>query len=320
MKAYIYSIINTINNKRYVGQTLNIDERLYDHFYMLLKNEHHSHKLQNAYNLYGKDAFKVEYRMISCKDENELDKLEIKEIDLFDSYENGYNQTRGGDGNKRKFNFHDSVLFYQILQHYDGIMRYLGRVYKCDACVFASIKNNHKIFQDESYSKEEYDLLVTTLQLKEENKIENYIPHNAPKLDRQSCFEILSIITSTTGYDKSLCQIFNINSKLTYRLRNKLIYKNYIEGFESLPQSEKDKIKDCTFKKYNLESVKAIRARKGTKNPLTQEQVNYILDNSKLKTKTQIAKELNISIDRVSGIVNKKYYLDLINNYYSSQS
>ena len=48
------------------------------------------------------------------------------------------------------------------------------------------------------------------------------------------------------------------------------------------------------------------------KNPLTQEQVNYILDNIKTKTITQISKDLGISDDRVSSVKNKKSYLDMI--------
>lgn len=117
------------------------------------------------------------------------------------------------------------------MQNYEGIMRYLGKFYNCDPSVFSTIKQNTEIFQNEPYSKKEYENLVKTLKLKDENKKDNYISHNIPKLNQETCLEILSIITSETGYDKSLCEIFNVNSKLTYRLRRGLIYKEYVEKF-----------------------------------------------------------------------------------------
>ena len=48
-----------------------------------------------------------------------------------------------------------------------------------------------------------------------------------------------------------------------------------------------------------------------TSDPLTQEQVNYILDNSKNKKRVEIAKELGISADRVSSVILGKSYKDL---------
>ena len=38
MKSYIYYIINKVDKKRYVGQTINLEKRLYDHFYELERN------------------------------------------------------------------------------------------------------------------------------------------------------------------------------------------------------------------------------------------------------------------------------------------
>lgn len=37
------------------------------------------------------------------------------------------------------------------------------------------------------------------------------------------------MIFSTSGYDQILCDIFIINSKVTYRLKKHLIYKNIIQ-------------------------------------------------------------------------------------------
>lgn len=73
-------------------------------------------------------------------------------------------------------------------------------------------------------------------------------------------------------------------------------------------------------KKYKLDEMMAIRQRKSVKNALTQEQVNYILDNRDTKKRTVIAKELGISADRVGQVALEKSYKDLIANYYSSKN
>lgn len=40
MKAYIYFIINKVNEKRYVGQTTDFSRRKYSHFRCLRENRH----------------------------------------------------------------------------------------------------------------------------------------------------------------------------------------------------------------------------------------------------------------------------------------
>ena len=105
MVGYIYHITNDVNNKKYIGKTINLLHRLQDHFSRLEKNQHHSHKLQRAVNKYGIEHFKVSYEEVEIKNEEELNLLEILEIQKYDSYNNGYNETLGGDGNSTLFTF-----------------------------------------------------------------------------------------------------------------------------------------------------------------------------------------------------------------------
>lgn len=53
----IYVIINTLNNKIYIGSTNNLYGRLKCHFNKLASNKHVSPHLQNSYNKYGKNNF-----------------------------------------------------------------------------------------------------------------------------------------------------------------------------------------------------------------------------------------------------------------------
>lgn len=153
------------------------------------------------------------------------------------------------------------------------------------------------------------------MNLKEENKKENYIQHNTKKLNKDSCLEILSIITQKAGYDNTLVEIFNIDSKLLWRLKNNLIYKEYINIFNQMSDLERQNLCKKTLIKYNLEAKRAERQRRGVKNPLTQQDIDYILSH-KNETNVAIAKALNISSDRVSAVRRNTSYKDLIKNYY----
>lgn len=93
----IYQIKNIINNKSYIGQSTDINKRIAKHKTSLRQNKHDNLYLQNAYNKYGEDNFVFN---ILCKcDFNELDDKEIFYIKQYDSYNNGYNLTQGGDYN-----------------------------------------------------------------------------------------------------------------------------------------------------------------------------------------------------------------------------
>lgn len=89
MISGIYKITNIKNNKKYIGSAINIDNRWYHHKKSLSNGNHHSIKLQRAYNKYGSDCFCFE-TIEECNKEI----LIIREqyyINLFDSYKKGYN-------------------------------------------------------------------------------------------------------------------------------------------------------------------------------------------------------------------------------------
>ena len=56
-KPVIYKIINAVNNKFYVGSTVNSVERFRVHRKRLRANNHHCAHLQSAWNKYGEDKF-----------------------------------------------------------------------------------------------------------------------------------------------------------------------------------------------------------------------------------------------------------------------
>lgn len=92
---YIYKIENMINHKVYIGQTVkSLSARKADHYCLLRHNKHHSTKLQKDWNEYGEEAFNFQ-KVLECSEE-ELNTQEAYYIQLFDSYQNGYNCNLGG--------------------------------------------------------------------------------------------------------------------------------------------------------------------------------------------------------------------------------
>lgn len=57
MTCGIYQIVNSVNGKRYVGSSVNIEARWKHHLWRLTRGDHHSVVLQRAWNKYGKDSF-----------------------------------------------------------------------------------------------------------------------------------------------------------------------------------------------------------------------------------------------------------------------
>lgn len=243
----------------------------------------------------------------------------MKEIQKFDSFTNGYNMTFGGEGNNTIFDFNTSVIIYNILKEYSGVNRKIARYFKCDHAAIDKLAKN-KMYENIEYDINKKNELISQIGLSNDELVENYIKHNERKLKKEDCFEILSIILTEKGYDKILSQIFNIHPKVMWRLKNNIIYTNFIKEYNLLPEKEKIELKTIVKKKYKLDEVMAIRQRKNIKNSLTQEQINYILDNRNIKKRTVIAKELGISADRVGQVALEKSYKDLIANYYSSKN
>lgn len=88
-KSGIYRIYSIKNNKSYIGSTSNLYGRINLHIKDLEYNKHHSIHLQRHYNKYGKDDLVIEILCFCEKDK--LYKLELENILIYDSYENGFN-------------------------------------------------------------------------------------------------------------------------------------------------------------------------------------------------------------------------------------
>ena len=96
MMNQIYKITNQINGKVYVGLTTNgVKQRWSEHRSRFNLGER-DHKLYQAMRKYGISNFHIDV-IHEVNDASELPTLEIEYIKKFDSFNNGYNMTCGGD-------------------------------------------------------------------------------------------------------------------------------------------------------------------------------------------------------------------------------
>lgn len=101
-KGGIYLFTNLVNNKHYVGQAICLRKRLRSHLGNIIHNRY-DNPLYRAINKYGIDNFDISIiELLDIEDKKllrkTLDDLEVLYIEKYDSYKNGYNQTKGADG------------------------------------------------------------------------------------------------------------------------------------------------------------------------------------------------------------------------------
>lgn len=92
----IYCILNTMNGKRYIGQTYDLDYRWRRHKFDLKHGYHSNNHLQSAWNKYGDSSF--EFIVLEKCPLSIIDEREIYWIDYYDTKHSGYNQADGGLG------------------------------------------------------------------------------------------------------------------------------------------------------------------------------------------------------------------------------
>ena len=113
-KPGIYLITNIVNSKCYIGQAIKLRNRLKSHI-SNYTNKRYDTPLYRDFNKYGLDKFT--YQLLDVLEENDyrearkqLDLLEIKYIEIYNSYNNGYNQTQGGDGGILGYKFTEEQI------------------------------------------------------------------------------------------------------------------------------------------------------------------------------------------------------------------
>lgn len=143
MRGFIYKITNTINGKSYIGQTIqNVKERFYQHCATKCSKVVSNMAIHRAIKKYGKSNFTVE--VIEEIDSANLNDRERYWIKYYNSYNNGYNSTKGGQDGCKPFKDLDVE---SIIKEYNTgkSLRTLGTIFKVDKQTIKDLLIRHNV-------------------------------------------------------------------------------------------------------------------------------------------------------------------------------
>ena len=143
MGGFIYKITNKVNGKSYIGQTIqNVKERFYQHCATKCSKAVSNMAIHRAIKKYGKSNFTVE--VIEEIDSANLNDRERYWIKYYNSYNNGYNSTKGGQDGCKPFKDLDVE---SIIKEYNTgkSLRTLGTIFKVDKQTIKDLLIRHNV-------------------------------------------------------------------------------------------------------------------------------------------------------------------------------
>ena len=157
MRGFIYKITNKINGKSYIGQTIqNVKERFYQHCATKCSQAILNMVIHKAINKYGKSNFTIE--VIEEVESANLNDRERYWIKYYDSYNNGYNSTEGGQDGIKLFKNLDTE---SIVREYKSgkSLREIGRLFNVDKQTIKDllVRNNINLRTTRTYKFSQKD-------------------------------------------------------------------------------------------------------------------------------------------------------------------
>ena len=131
MTGSIYKIVNDINDKVYVGQTIQSLKKRFTRHCSDAEWAENNMAIKKAILKYGKEHFRIE--LIEDCDAKLLDEREIYWIDFYDSYRKGYNLTRGGrfNGYGGKLTVEEEQKLVELYQQGLGSLK-IAKIFNID--------------------------------------------------------------------------------------------------------------------------------------------------------------------------------------------
>lgn len=302
----IYKINNLVDNKIYIGRTINFKKRINSHLSCLRRNKHANTHLQNAWNLYKEENFKFQI-IEELRDINELILRETYWLNFYKSFngEFGYNIVIE-DCNKRILSEHTKFLISKNHADFRGEKgTFYGKRHTEETRKILSeskIGENHPFY---GIKRPEHSRLML-----ENNPFKNKYHSEEYKFNSSLCRcvfsqddipKILEFI-SEGKTQREIAEIFSCSEAAVYRLLN-----NKIKAFKNV-DFKKDKQKE------NVAVLLHNNSGLNSKNcVLTYEIINeirHLRNNEKMKIK-DIAEIFNVSNSLVSNVANHKKYKDL---------
>lgn len=122
--GYIYLITNLLNNKKYIGKTTqSIEKRWQEHIYDSKRKKCEIRPLYRAIRKYGVENFSI--KEIEKCDVDILSEREQYWIQYYNTFEEGYNATLGGDGSIL-LDYNEIIKRYLITHNATEVARVLN--------------------------------------------------------------------------------------------------------------------------------------------------------------------------------------------------
>lgn len=209
----IYAIKNKVNNKMYIGKSVNINDRLKRHKKEIKLKIHKNKHLQSAWYFYGEDNFEI-LILERCK-KDLLNQKEIFWIEFYDSFNNGYNKTKGGDGGA----MHPDIA-KMVGEHNKGNKYHLGMSHSKETKKLLSKIATADLL--ERWKNEEYYSKMSNMS-KELWKSQEYRDKQSTirrKLDNETIFSIY-LDTKNNNSNKELAKKYNVSPTMICNIRYK---------------------------------------------------------------------------------------------------
>ena len=157
MRGFIYKITNKVNGKSYIGQTIqNVKERFYQHCATKCSQAVLNMVIHKAITKYGKSNFTIE--VIEEVESTNLNDRERYWIKYYNSYNNGYNSTEGGQDGIKLFKNLDTE---SIVREYKSgkSLREIGRLFNVDKQTIKDllVRNNINLRTTRTYKFSQKD-------------------------------------------------------------------------------------------------------------------------------------------------------------------
>ena len=222
----IYKWTNKINNKSYIGQSINIETRrrrhISDSYYP--KSKAYNTAFHSAIREYGSDNFDFEVLCI-CKQE-ELDTLETFYIKKFNTIvPNGYNMTSGGESRKYQSLFSDADI-REIIKELKETIDSADEIAERWGCSASLIK---KISYGEQYRLEDEEYPIRDQnhihQIRQKYSYFNGDTNPSAKLSIAIVEDIVKDLLSTDWKLQEIANKYNISVDQISRINNGKIWK-----------------------------------------------------------------------------------------------
>lgn len=206
----LYKITCIGNNKVYIGITLDVRRRFYRHLLNASKNKN---EMALDYNYYGKSSFKVDVLLTGLTNKKARE-LEIKAIEYYNSYYDGYNSSKGGEKSptlNKKFSERGEYTQYLIRTKsalYGRKNGFYGKHHSDESKL--KIVNNRKKHIWSDYEREQVSLRFKGIPKELDTRI---------KMSLARCSKLMIIDSKVYPFGRRICDdilsLYNIN--LTYK-------------------------------------------------------------------------------------------------------